>query len=177
MHHLHSNVYNIYQNIFFIFLCLGHSVGDTFVPILGWFALNLIIFEPLVSALYHIFFKNQHLGHYLYSYVYKIKSKHFLRFLMPWSHRERRNATILRHFAPNLIIFEPLVSAIYNFFSKTNIWGIISISLYIRSSQNIFFVILCLGHSVSDTLTPFLVDLGQIWSFLDRWFQLNKNFT
>ena len=56
-HHLHSKVYNIYQNIFFIFLCLGHSVGNIFVPILGRFAPNLIIFEPLLSVLYHIFSK------------------------------------------------------------------------------------------------------------------------
>ena len=32
MRHLHSNVYNIYQKIFIIFLCLGHSVGDTLHP-------------------------------------------------------------------------------------------------------------------------------------------------
>ena len=78
---------------------------------------------------YITFFKNEYLGHYLHSYVFKIKSKHFLRFLMPWSQRERRIATILRYFAPNLIIFEPLVSAYYKFFSKTNTWGIISIYL------------------------------------------------
>ena len=130
--------------------------------ILGHFAPNLIIFEPLVSALYNFFFKKKLLGHYLHFYVYQIKLKHFLRFLMPWSQRERRITTILRHFAPNLIIFEPLVLALYNFFSKTNTWGIISIYLSIKSNQNIFFVFLCLGHSVSDTLQPFLVDLGQI---------------
>ena len=54
--------------------------------------------------------------------------------VMSWSQRERRIATILRHFAPNLIIFEPLVSALYNFFSKTNTWGIISIPMSIRSN-------------------------------------------
>ena len=80
--------------------------------IYSWFGPNLNIFEPLVSALYNFFFKKKSLGHYLHSYVYKIKLKHFLHFLMPWSQRERRIETILRHFAPNLIIFEPLVSAL-----------------------------------------------------------------
>ena len=79
--------------------------------------------------------------------------------------------------APNLIIFEPLVSALYHFFSKTNTWRIVPIPLSMRSNQNIFFVFLSLGHSASDTMQPFLVDLGQIWSFLVRWFYPNMNFT
>ena len=59
-HYLHSYIYKI-KNIFFIFLCLGHSVSDI-ATILGHFAPNLILFEPL-SALYH-FFKNKYLEHY-----------------------------------------------------------------------------------------------------------------
>ena len=133
-----------------------------FAPILGLFAPNLILFERLVTALYHFFLENKNLGHYPHSYVYKIKSKPCLLFLMSWSQRERYIATVLRHFAPNLIIFEPLVSALYHVFSKTNTWGIISNPISIRSNKNIFFVFLCLNHSVSDTLQPFLVDLRQI---------------
>ena len=164
------------QNIFFVFLCLGHSVSDTLQPFivdLGqiWSFLNRWF------QLYITFFKIEHLGHYFHIFVYKIKSKHYLRFLMSWSQRERHIATIYSWFAPNLIIFEPLVSALYNFFSKTNTWGIISIYLSIKSNQNIFFVFLYLGHSVSNTLQPFLGNLRQIWSFLNRWFQLYINFT
>ena len=80
--------------------------------------------------------------------------------VMSWSQHERCIATILRHFAPNLIIFEPLVSALYHIFSKTNTWGIISIPISIRSNQNILFVFLCLGHSVSDALPPSFFSLS-----------------
>ena len=151
-----------YQNIFFVFVCLGHSVGDTLHPFQGALCKFFLIFEPLVSALYHIFLKNKHLGHYLNSNCYKYKSNRFLYFLRPWSQRERRIATIFQYFAPNLILFEPLVSALYHIFSKTNTWGIIPNPISIRSNKIIFFVFLCLVHSASDTLQKILVDLGQI---------------
>ena len=115
MHHLISNVYNIYQNIYFIFLCLGHSVGDTL--------------------------------HQFYGDLRQIWS-----FLNRW--------------------FQLYIT----FFSKTNTWGIIFIPMSIGSKQNIFFIFLCLGHSVSDTLKLFEVDLRKIWSFLNRWFQLHMTF-
>ena len=55
------------------------------------------------------FFKNEHLGDNSHSFVYKIKAKHFLRFLMSWSQREWHFATIFSWIGPNLIIFGPLV--------------------------------------------------------------------
>ena len=97
------------QNIFFIFLGLGNSVSDTLQSFSGnlrqiWSFLNRW-FQFYIT----FFFKNEYLGHYLQSYIYKIKWKHFLRFLMPKSQRERHIATIFSWFAPNLIIFGPLV--------------------------------------------------------------------
>ena len=93
------------------------------------------------------FFQKRTLRDNSHSFVYKIRPKHSLRFLMPWSQREWHFATIFSWIGP-----------------KMSTWGIISIPLSIRSNQNIFFVFLCM----SDTLQPCLVDLGQIWSFLDR---------
>ena len=161
-HYLLSYVYKIKSKHLLRLLMPWSQCERHIATILRQFAPNLILFEPLVTALYHFFLENKNLGHYPHSYVYKIKSKPCLLFLMSWSQRERHIATILRHFAPNLIIFEPLVSALYHFFLKTNTWGIISIPMSIRSNQNIVFVFLCLGHSVSDTLQPFLAELGQI---------------
>ena len=54
----------------------------------------------------------------------RFKLKHFLRFLMPWSQRERHIATILRQLAPNQI--KTLVSALYHFFFQKQKLGALS---------------------------------------------------
>ena len=57
---------------------------------------------------------------------------------MPWLQRERHIATILRQFAPNLIIFELLVLALYELHMKTTTLCIISIPMCIISHQKHF---------------------------------------
>ena len=141
--------------------CNGYDcgVGNTLwlFAIHFWqFAPNLINFEPLVSALYHFFLKNEQLGDNCHSFIYKIKPKHFLRFLMPCLVTAR---------AKNCNHFKAICAKFDHFWTVgfSLIWTsyenetscIISIPMSIRSNQNNFFVFLCLGHSVSDTLQTF----------------------
>ena len=121
--------------------------------------------------------KNDNFVHHLHFNVYKIKSKPFLRFFMPWSQRDRHIATILRQFAPNLIIFEPLVSALYTlFFENKHLGHYFHSYVYkIKSKPFLHFQLPWSQHKRH--ITTIFSWFCQIWSFLDRWFQLNMNST
>ena len=74
---------------------------------------------------------------------------------MPWSQRERHIANILRQFTPNLIIFEPLVSALYELHMKTTTSCIISIPMCMISHQKYFETFNGYGCGAGDTLWLF----------------------
>ena len=82
------------QNIFFVFICRGHILSNTLQPF--YFQLILAKFDHFWTvgfSLIWISHENDNFTHHLHYNVYKIKSKHFLRFLMSWSQRERHIAT------------------------------------------------------------------------------------